>query len=173
MHPAPIAGYRVVMSNLASPDLYARPCPGKEFDFDLDYAAPDPMPLERALSLFQRCVEWSVTKANWNGKYLVERYKVRTREAGRVPYFKFRLLAIDAQGDIAFGWLPFAVATPDGEPGAAGLPIHEYGGQFFLAETPEWYRAYAESVAHVVGSFEEKEREVRQVMARKRKERRL
>lgn len=156
MHPTPIAGYRVVMSNLASPDLYAIPrSDGMTYEFKLDYAAPDPLPLERALILFHRCVEWSVTQAN----------------CGRTPYFKFRLLAIDAQGDVAFGWLPFAVATPDGEPGAAGLPIHEYGGQFFLAETPEWYRAYAESAAHVVGSFEEKEREVRQV--RKRKERKL
>lgn len=150
MFPSPTTGFRVLATLLTGGDRYVHLDKEDVDGFRLMDAPSKILPLSAALSLLQRCYRWSEGREGGRAPL--------TGDFGaRVPHFKFSILAYDKEGDVTFGWIPFAVATPGGERGAMGLPIQEYGGNVSLPETPEWFKGYVASGGHVVGSFEEKE----------------
>ncbi len=151
MFPSIVKGYRIAqLQTLSEKMVYAHPDVTMEpYLFRLSEETPDPMPLSKAVRLLEKCHQWALAN-------MADGPKTR-----QMPYFKFMVLAVDAEGDVAYGWLPFAVATPNGDKSAAGLPIREYGGQTWLEDAPDWYAAYNASGAHVVGTFETHERKAR------------
>lgn len=158
MFPSPTTGFRVLITLQTGGDRYVHVDKNEADGFRFLDAPSEVLPFSAALSLLQRCHRWSEAQAG--------RREPSTGDfEARVPYFKFSILAYDKDGDVVFGWIPFAAATPVLDRdllrrhGELGLPIHEYGGSVSLPETPEWFKGYVASGGHVVGSFEEKEEE--------------
>lgn len=162
MFPSIVKGYRIAqLQTLSEKTVYAHPDATMEpSQFRLSEEMPVLLPFSKAIRLLEKCHQWGLSNTADGPK---------TRQ---MPYFKFMILAVDAEGDVAYGWLPFAVATPDGEKGTAGLPIREYGGQQWLEDAPDWYAAYDASGGHIVGPFEAHDRKVKLAARAKREKRR-
>lgn len=153
-----IAGFRVLAAHLVGARQVYVVQDENPLGFRLSEEAPKALPLDEVLALLSRVVQWSLQEKDC-GDF-----------PSTVPYFKYHLVAVDKVGKVVFGWLAFAVATPDGAPDAAGVPIKEYS-KAYLPEAENWYTPFFKSRGHLLGSFEESDRQERKAMMKKLEER--